>query len=634
MSLRQQLIWLVSVIFLMVSAITFYISINNIKSYLETESQINSQNTATSLGLSLSPYISNPQDTILETMVNTIFDHGYYLKIELTDGEGNRIIAKENSATIDGVPSWFIALLPMKTEPARSEISSGWTLGGVLEVTTHPGFGYFKLWQQALNTLTATVIILLIAIAITVTFLSWLLRPLGRIEKLANDIANGQYTQIDPLPKSPEMNQVAITMNTMSSRVRQSIDRMKLQLKTAGDRINIDSLTGLQTKASMELEISERFIHSGGRYLMLIKLHNLERLSRTKNKETVDQYIRGFVGVVKSVLRLNNLATEHFYRLIGSEFILLLNIDKRETCAHLCGQLTTELAHFGEEYEHDNVAHIGVVSVNEESGTASLIAGATEAHDNARLIGPNQFFIRQSTSQARSHEAWVSLVSNIVDQQLFNITLNKPTTTLGDNPLDILMYESNVDLSQNGDVAIGTFIAVAEQTEKIETFDLVVLKKLIELLNEPANKNNRATLNLSLSSITSNTFRSEIFRLLDSQPMLQERIVFSISSYVAAEAKEAFDSFVELAHRIGCKVMIKRFESRFIDMDRLKSVKVDFIRIARSYTDELSSSPQQQAFVEAITAMSELIDLTVLAEDLKSEQERAIAASIGIHGSN
>ena len=634
MSLRQQLIWLVSGIFLLVSVITFYISINNIKGYLETESAINSQNTATSLGLSLSPYIGNPNDTILETMVNTIFDHGYYLKIELTDGDGNVLISKSNSDSVENVPPWFIKLLPMKTEPARSEISTGWTLGGVVEVTTHPGFGYFKLWNQALSTLTATVIILIIAIAVLVLFLSWLLRPLGRIEKLANNIANGQYTQIDPLPKSPEMHQVAMTMNLMSSRVRQSIDRMKAQLKSASDRINKDSLTGLQTKASMELEISERFAHTGGRYLMLIKLNNLQHLSRSNSKEFVDQYIQAFVGEVKSTLTLNALATDSFYRLLGSEFIVLLNLANHDKCAHFCSELSASLSNLGKQYEHENVAHIGVVPVHEELGTAALIAGATEAHDNARLIGPNQFFIRKSHTQARSHEEWVALVKSIVVDQKFDLQLHQPTRTLGQTPTQDIMFESKVDLSQNGDVAIGTFIAVAEQTDMVETLDIIVLNKLIDLLNDESNGQKSAAINLSLASITSNHFRSEMFKQLQHQPSVSKRLVFSISSYVASEAKDAFNSFIELAHRLGCKVMIKRFESRFIDMEQLKSIDVDYIRIARSYTDELSVNTQQQAFVEAITGMSQLIDLPVLAEDLKTQAERDTAASIGIFGSN
>jgi hypothetical protein len=153
MTLRSQLILLVSAIFALIFSINFSLSINNIKDYLENESRVHAQDTATSLGLSLSPYISSKDDTILETMVNSIFDAGFYQEIRLDDVAGNNLVLKQNSATVDTVPSWFINLLPMQTMQGRSEINTGWVIGGAVSVTTHPGLGYFKLWNQAKETL-------------------------------------------------------------------------------------------------------------------------------------------------------------------------------------------------------------------------------------------------------------------------------------------------------------------------------------------------------------------------------------------------------------------------------------------------------------------------------------------------
>ena len=124
MTLRSQLILLVSAIFALIFSINFYLSINNIKDYLENESRIHAQDTATSLGLSLSPYISIKDDTILETMVNSIFDAGFYQEIRLDDIEGNNLVLKQNASTVDTVPSWFINLLPMQTMQGRSEINT------------------------------------------------------------------------------------------------------------------------------------------------------------------------------------------------------------------------------------------------------------------------------------------------------------------------------------------------------------------------------------------------------------------------------------------------------------------------------------------------------------------------------
>jgi len=70
---------------------------NNIKSYLEIESEIHVQNTATSLGLSLSPHMADDKDPILRTMMNAIFDGGYYKEMRLVDVDGNDLVV------LDGV---------------------------------------------------------------------------------------------------------------------------------------------------------------------------------------------------------------------------------------------------------------------------------------------------------------------------------------------------------------------------------------------------------------------------------------------------------------------------------------------------------------------------------------------------
>jgi hypothetical protein len=65
MTLSKQLLILISAIFLILISINFAISVENFKSYLEDEGQIHSQDTATSLGLSLSPYMNDTSDPII-----------------------------------------------------------------------------------------------------------------------------------------------------------------------------------------------------------------------------------------------------------------------------------------------------------------------------------------------------------------------------------------------------------------------------------------------------------------------------------------------------------------------------------------------------------------------------------------
>lgn len=194
MSLSKQLLVLVTLIFFIVFAVNFTLSMNNIRSYLQVESEIHMQDTATSLGLSLSPHMVDEHDPILRTMMNAIFDTGYYKEMRLLNIDGEELVKLTNPSQIEGVPNWLIKMLPLKTATAITEISSGWNIAGTLSVSSNPGYGYQKLYDQFKLTLKFSLLILFGAILLLILVLRLTLKPLKEIEKQANEISAGHLS--------------------------------------------------------------------------------------------------------------------------------------------------------------------------------------------------------------------------------------------------------------------------------------------------------------------------------------------------------------------------------------------------------------------------------------------------------
>ena len=230
MSLSKQLMLLISLIFLVIFTVNFYTSVSNIRDYLQIESEIHAQDTATSLGLSLSPYILDEDDTILETMINAIFDRGYYLEILLLNRHDKELVKKTNPKSFEQVPQWFTEMLPMETVTVKSEIDAGWVKGGTVFVTIHPGFGYLKLWEQAKESLTYSVISLVFFIGILILILRLVLSPLAKINSLAMSIADGNFDTIKKLPWTRDIRNVAVSMNLMSGKIEKVIKNLNAKL--------------------------------------------------------------------------------------------------------------------------------------------------------------------------------------------------------------------------------------------------------------------------------------------------------------------------------------------------------------------------------------------------------------------
>jgi len=631
MSLSKQLMLLISAIFFAVFAVTFYISINNIKNYLEIESEVHAQDTATSLGLSLSPYILDKEDTILETMVNTIFDRGYFREILLTDIDGEVLVRKTNPETFAEVPDWFVHSLPMKTGSAFSDIDAGWMIGGRVEVSIHPGFGYLRLWEQFKSTLSYSLMLFLLSLATLALVIRTLLAPLNRIRLLAERIGEGKYEKIEPLPWTSEIRSVAHSMNLMSGKIERVVSALNDRLVDASDRLHTDPLTGLATKVSFETHMKETFIANREGFLFVIRIDDLAGFASRNSASQVDGYIRSFSNKIAALLTADP-KDEVLFRIFGGEFVLVSKNPDLAAAEQLCKRICAAFTELGASYEIKEVGHIGGVRYDARSTINSLLAAANEAFEKSRLIGENQFAISESAAEARSLEEWNSLVMQAVKAENFNLSYANLSYALAADRNDELVLEeaiAEVFDNHNNPVPIGTFISIAESTHQAAEFDLKVIKRVIQRLRIEQPKQ-RIAVNLSMYSVRSNNFRQTLFTLLSEHKEQASKLVFSLSAYAAAQDIDAFLSFVDFARRIGAGVMLKRYESRHLDIDKLSAKPFDYIRIARHDTEDIASSADKQQMVRAIQELGNLLNIEILAEDVISDEDLECLRQIGL----
>jgi methyl-accepting chemotaxis protein len=259
MSLSKQLLLLLSLIFFIVFSASRILSINNIKSYLEVESQFHVKDTATSLGLSLSPYMENEQDPILETMITAIFVTGYYREMRLENIDNQELVKLTNSQIVPDVPAWFIELVPMQGATAVSEISSGRQMSGKLYVTSNPAYGYLKLYQQAQSPLIVSGLIFLAAMLLLTTVLRYTPRPLHDITQQAEQISAGHFTTITKLPWTREIKHVALSMNSMSDKIGHMISRLNRRLEIVSESLKQDPLTKLLNRTTFQVNLKQPY---------------------------------------------------------------------------------------------------------------------------------------------------------------------------------------------------------------------------------------------------------------------------------------------------------------------------------------------------------------------------------------
>ena len=633
MSLSKQLLILISALFLMIFSLNFLVSVNKIRDYLESESQVHAQDTATSLGLSLSPYMVNETDPIIKTMMNAIFDMGYYQEIQLVNADKKPLVTLSQAKVFEEVPEWFINMIPMKTATAESEISSGWNISGVVSVTNNPGFAYLTLYEQAKSSFFYSLGAFILSIVLLMMLLHFTLLPLKKIDQLALDIANGKFKTIDKLPWTTEVRNVTLSMNAMSRKIEGLINKLHSRLQTIGEKLHKDDLTGLLKKEGFETDLKELFVQDTEAYILMVKIDGLTGLVKEMGSKAIDQFLRDFADILREIAENNKNGTITPYRFFGSEFVLLVKQINEQKIDQLARLLSKNLAELGERHQKTDIVHIGVIAFNPLVNTAENLLAANEAYEQAQLIGANQYYIRTSQDKAKDISEWKSLVFDIVDRQDYQVSfVGQVVSFQNEHTLMEEAFTRIVD-KKGKMVATGTFVSIAEKFAKIVDLDKAVTEKVVYHIKKEHVRCSIA-INVSTRTIKSSDFRTWLVKLIRKNQSLSQQLVFSVSAYAAAKEVSVYEEFFDFIHQLNAKVMIKRFETQSMSPEVAKRLNPDFIRLARDIGNGINSDESKQAFVETMQELSKLLEIYMLAENIASDEDYYYLKTMGIAGAS
>ena len=452
-------------------------------------------------------------------------------------------------------------------------------------------------------------------------FVQYLLKPLKNLEKLANDIAIGKFGKIEKLPWTTEIKAVALAFNDMSSKIEAIINRLNLTLENITKKLSLDELTSLNLKQSFETDMKHMFINKSNGYIFVIKIFDLATFAKAHTNSEVNDFIKKFAKVLTSV-KFNEKSKISAYRFFGSEFALIAQNFSYEDAISFTKLLQKKFEELSFEFNKKDIVHIGATPFNPIGTTPEILQSATKKKKKATLIGPNEFFITDSNELARDMQSWRELIFDIIDNSKFELTYIGNSKKLDDSSDNIVMQEAFASIKdkENNDIPIGTFVSIAEKYEKILDFDKKVIQKVINhiLIN---NVKHDISINLSLECINNTAFIAWLEKKILENKNIASQLVFSATAYAVAKDVDKFKFFADEMHQCGAKIIIKRFETKFIALNDLKDFNLDYIRLARDYTNNISNDYSKQAFVESISELGTLLNIKVFAENVQDDQD-------------
>jgi EAL domain-containing protein (putative c-di-GMP-specific phosphodiesterase class I)/GGDEF domain-containing protein len=421
-------------------------------------------------------------------------------------------------------------------------------------------------------------------------------------------------------------------MNDMSTKIEAIINKLNKNLENSTKKLSQDDLTKLSLKQNFETDMKNMFIHKSSGYVFVIKIFDLGTFAKAHTDNEVNNFIKEFANILRNTT-IENKKT-FAYRFFGSEFTLIGERFSYEDAVHYTKLLQNNLENLTSKFDKKDIAHIGATPFNPIGTTPQMLQSANEAYEKATLIGTNEAYLRDSNDLSRDMESWRDLIFDIIDNSKFNVKYIGDATLLNQSNELVMQEAFTSACDKDGiDIPIGTFVSIAEKYEKIMDFDKKVISRVINhiLINKI---NHDISINLSLESINNTAFIAWLESKILENKNIASQLVFSVTAYAVAKDMDTFKFFADEIHQCGAKIIIKRFESKFIPLNNIKDFNLDYIRLARDYTSNISNDTSKQNFVESIQELATLLNIKVFAENVKDEEDLEIIRSYNLYAAS
>ncbi len=323
MTLFREINSLLFGLFLLVMSSLVYFQFTQTRDFMNQQMESDLNNTITSLGgLMLKPHIESGDIATAETLVNVIFEGGFYRKVTLKWLADDKEQIWENPIIIKGVPQWFIELDLFENQKKESLITSGWMQLATLEIEGHPALGYRELWRVMNDTVMILSLLFIISIFTLRIRLNRILKPLHDVAIQAKQIAQRKFGNDIELPKTSELRDVVGAINSMSGQLKQIFSTLDNEVDVLTKDKLTDQVSGLPNRQYLSAQINNWLNEPGIGGLILAKFDWLEDVHSKYGYQGRDEIIKILSKRMQS--ELPEIADCIIARIANTEFAFLI----------------------------------------------------------------------------------------------------------------------------------------------------------------------------------------------------------------------------------------------------------------------------------------------------------------------
>ncbi|WP_122611195.1 cyclic di-GMP receptor LapD [Pseudomonas viridiflava] len=635
MSLFKQL--LIAICLFLVVAFTgsFMVSLESSRTQYVNQLRSHAQDAATALALSLTPNIDDP--AMVELLVSSIFDSGYYASIRVVDVKTDQTIVERSGApAVSNVPDWFVRLIGLEPAGGDALVSRGWEQAARVEVVSHPMFAVAKLWQSALGSLGWLLICGALSAVLGALLLRRQLKPLDYMVQQSHAIARREFLSLPDLPRTPELRRVVQAMNQMVEKLKTLFQEQAERSEKLRTESYQDNLTGLANRRYFEMQLHNRVSNpeqASSGYLLLLRVKDLAGLNQRLGGQRTDQLLKAVGEQLTRECARYPQTQDLVTRIRGGEFAVLAPGLVREEALQLAQNLDNALSslHATGATDVPAVASIGLAPFAHGDSPQAVLTLGDQALAQAEGQGEQNWACIDQSLVAEvgdDHHAWHRLLDQALSQQRFELYF-QPVVAAQDTQL-VLHYKvlSRLLDEQGQTIPAGRFLPWLERFGWTARLDRLMLERVLEQMK---GHEDSLALNLSSATLADPQALNKVFEILRVHSNLGARLTLEIGEEQLPE-QAVLEQLTRRLRELGFSLSLQRFGGRFSMIGNLARLGLAYLKIDGSYIRAIDQESDKRLFIEAIQRAAHSIDLPLIAERVETEGELSVIREMGLYG--
>lgn len=655
MSLLKQLLLSVTVAISCILAGTLMFSIDGARDYLNTQLQVQSENAATSLALSLSqPHNQDP--VTRELLMSALFDTGQFRNVRLTGTDGEVLFERATASPASGgVPTWFSEWLPFDAPVANRAVSDGWRQVGDLSITADDRYARQTLWSSTVRVFLLVVGAGILWALAAILLIRWLKRALNseiseQVRAIVENGPDAPDVSARSAPRMKELAQARTLIESVRERVRATAEEQHRQIETLQVELHSDEVTGLPNRKYFINEL-RRALHASddpeGKpaaaygHVLIFRQRDLVAINAANDRAQADAWLRNVGDTVKRVLetlRSPERPTPQLARLNGSDFVVLL--------AGYDGPDTTDLIHALRQAldalrirtadnrlcrwsyaltDYVPGCDVGTVLARLDHG---LMRAENAGHDEVEYLSAAEY--RSLAPQGGGGEmAWKALIHDALEDNRLELEV-EPAAYRGDDTPD--RHEALLVLRDaDGPTVSGyLFMPPAVRLGLSGACDVRAIQLGLKWVKTHPGT---VVLRVSLASLLLPGFLDEVeqaFATGGVAPEDMHRLILEVDAHGFVAYPDELEAFCALADKTGAGVGVRRLAEQPAALLRLHRVNIRYIKLGGDLIAGLLDSPGAMQLIAAITEAAIGQGVRIYAHDVPNAPTAAMLTEYGV----